>query len=103
MGGGSDRKVTRGEIRKVGTDIQRQVTPHLDAALTQVRTASGLDRGMFTCVSWTFAGAYLGIVQFATQDLDTKKQDAVDVKDALNRVASKWDEAEQRSTVREDG
>jgi hypothetical protein len=90
-------------LRRYGSQFETEVRAKLEAAGTALQEAQAIQYTNFTTVHIPLAAVYVEAWNFHNRDLETKRQTATDFKDRLDTTAAQWEQAEEASTIRQEG
>jgi hypothetical protein len=88
------------DLVDLAKQMEGKIDPHFDSAMTTLKSERNLTAGMFTSVTFTLASAYAVVCEFMDEELQTKRQDLLDLTAKLRTVARNWVDAEQANTIR---
>ncbi|MFX0591776.1 hypothetical protein [Melissospora conviva] len=86
-------------IRALGTSIQGELTPVLASCVELLASARQITHSNFTSVTPHLAVAYLGAVEFAEEQLRSKREHLDEMRSRLARNAENWEAADACSTI----
>src|SRR5690348_17187286 len=100
MGGGDGVSHDTANIRALGKQFESTVTPELNKAVSDAG-ALHLAESAFTAVTYALAIAYTEASAYMIKDMQSKVEKAHVIGDNLYKTARIWDDADQKSTVKE--
>lgn len=87
-------------IRALGRQFEATVTPELNQAISQAG-ALHLAESAYTALTYALAIAYTEASAYMIKDMQSKAKKAHEIGENLYEHARIWDDAEQKSTIRE--
>ena len=92
-------EVDVGAIRALGTALEQQTAPGLEAASERLKATRAIEHSNFTTVVPQLAVAYVGAVEFLEEELRTKRAHLTEIQSRLNTTADNWEATEDASTI----
>lgn len=90
-------------LRRFAAQLETDVAAKLAAATEALQPAHAIEYANFTNLHVPLAVVYVEAANFHHRDLETKQQTATDFRANLEATAAHWEQAEQASTVNQDG
>lgn len=100
MCGGDEVTHDTENIRALGKQFESTVTPELNKAISDAG-AMHLAESAFTAVTYALAIAYTEASAYMIKDMQSKVEKAHVIGNNLYKTARIWDDADQKSTVKE--
>ena len=98
--GGDDRRASPARMTEHGQRLHANVNKHLQAAWNDLQLSRDAVQSGFTASSYVYAMACAEAVEFAEEDLETKKKALNAFRDLLAISATNWESAETKSALR---